>query len=418
MQLDRTGILLVDQNDGTIKYKIAKVVGFNENNGISLVQDNFLTRYLEKTQKPLVRDELQIIAKDLSNAHERQNFFQLSENMKRIEASLCLPMVISSKLIGIIVLGSKMSGDAYTNEDLTLLNTLSKQAAIAVDNARLYKEVQDFSQTLQDKVDEQTKEIRGQKEKIEKAYAIEKHAHEELKQLDEAKTQFMLVTQHHLRTPLSVNMGFLDLLLKNHYGKLSAKIKRIVLRLSDSTLKEIKVVNELLDVSSYQLGKEIMHLEPEVDIEALLEETLKDLRVEAEKKGIYLKFENQGSVPNISADKTRLKLALTNIIDNCVKYTKAGGVTVTLKTEDDKLLILVKDTGIGISKELISSLFNKTFRRGEQAQKMFAVGKGVGLFLSGKIIESHRGRIWAESAGEDKGSAFYIELPVRAQSQY
>ncbi|MFH1968107.1 MAG: histidine kinase N-terminal 7TM domain-containing protein, partial [bacterium] len=103
MQLDRAGILLIDQNDGTIKYKVAKVIGFNENNGISLMQDNFLTRYLEKTQKPLVRDELQIIAKDLSNAHERQNFFQLSKNMKRIEASLCLPMVISSKLIGIIV---------------------------------------------------------------------------------------------------------------------------------------------------------------------------------------------------------------------------------------------------------------------------------------------------------------------------
>ncbi len=157
MQLDRAGVLLIDQNEGTIKYKIAKVIGFNENNGISLVQDNFLTRHLEKTQKPLVRDEMQMIAKDSNDAEERQNFDQLSENMKHIEASLCLPMIISNKLIGIIVLGSKISNDAYTKEDLELLATLSKQAAIAIDNARLYNEVQNFNKTLQQKVDEQNK---------------------------------------------------------------------------------------------------------------------------------------------------------------------------------------------------------------------------------------------------------------------
>jgi len=412
MQLDRAGILLIDQSDGVIKYKIAKVIGFNENNGISLVQDNFLTRYLQKKQKPLVRDELQMIAKDLNDARERQKFFGLSENMKKIEASLCLPMVISNKLIGIIVLGSKVSGDAYTSEDLSLLNTLSKQAAIAVDNARLYKEVQDFSKTLQQKVDEQTKEIRGQKEKIEKSYELEKRAHDELKQLDEAKTQFMLITQHHLRTPLSVNMGFLDLLLHNNYGKLSVKVKGVVKELSKSTLKEIKIVNELLNVSSYQLGKEVMHLEPNANVKVLMEETLKDLKVEAKKKGIYLKFKKEGSIPKISLDRIKFKLAFTNIIDNSIKYTKEGGVTVTLKTKGDKLLISIKDTGMGIPKEAIPNLFNQTFRRGEEAQKVFAVGKGIGLFLSGKIIEGHKGKIWAESDGEGKGSTFNIELPI------
>lgn len=270
----------------------------------------------------------------------------------------------------------------------------------------------ELSETLQQKVDEQTQEMRGQKEKVEKSYELEKHAHDELKQLDEAKTQFMLITQHHLRTPLSVNMGFLDLLLNNHYGNLSAKIKGVVSEVQDSTLKEIKVVNELLDVSSYQLGKKIMHLEPGVDIGALLEETLKDLRIEAKKKGIYLKLEKEGSIPKIPADKTRLKLALINVIDNCVKYTKEGGIIVTLKTENNKLLILVKDTGMGIPKELIPNLFNQTFRRSEQAQKVFAVGKGVGLFLSSKIVEGHKGKIWAESEGEGKGSTFHIELPM------
>lgn len=419
MQLDRAGILLIDQDDGMIKYKIAKVIGFNENNGISLVQDNFLTQYLEKTQKPLVRDELQMIAKDLTNAGEKQSFNQLAENMKHIEASLCLPMIISNKLIGIIVLGSKISADAYTSEDLNLLNTLSKQAAIAVDNARLYHEVQDFSRTLQQKVDEQTKEIREQKEKVEKSLAVEKqahelekHANEELKHLDENKTDFMLITQHHLRTPLSVNAGFLDLMLNGTFGKIPAKLMGTVLRLRESTQKEIDVVNELLDVSSYQIGKEMIHLDHPIDFEALMQETLKDLTAEAESKGIYLKYEKQGEIPKIPADRLKLKLVLTNVIDNCIKYTTKGGVTVTMEVKNDKFLISVTDTGIGLSDEVIQNLFKQSFHRGEQAKKLFAVGKGLGLFLSGKIIEGHHGRIWAESRGDGNGSAFYIELPV------
>lgn len=423
MQLDRAGILLVDQDGGVIKYKIAKVIGFNETNGISLVQDNFLTRYLEKTQKPLVRDELQMIARDSSNANDKQNFSKLAENMKHIEASLCLPMIISNKLIGIIVLGSKISGDAYTSDDLNLLSTLSKQAAIAVDNARLYHEVQDFSKTLQQKVDEQTKEIRDQKDKVEKSLAVEKqahelekHANEELKHLDENKTDFMLITQHHLRTPLSVNAGFLDLMLNGTFGKIPAKQKDVVLRLRESTQKEIDVVNELLDVSSYQIGKEMIHLDHPIDFEALMEETLKDLTTEAEAKGIYLKYEKKGDIPKTPADRLKLKLVLTNVIDNCIKYTTSGGVTVSMEVKNDKLLISVTDTGIGLSNEAMQNLFKHSFHRGEKAKRLFAVGKGLGLFLSGKIIEGHHGRIWAESKGDGKGSAFYIELPIKQET--
>ncbi len=405
MQLDRAGILLIDQNDNAVKYKIAKVIGFNENNGISLVQDNFLTRHLEKTQRVLVRDEMQLLSRDSNNAEERQGFDQLAENMKHIEASLCLPMIISNKLIGMIVLGSKISNDAYTKEDLDLLTTLSKQAAIAVDNARLYKEVQDFNKTLKQKVDEQTKDIQ-------QAYDVEKQAHEELKKLDQNKTEFMLVTQHHLRTPLSVNRGFLDLLNQGQFGKIPAKMQKVISELIESTQKEINVVNELLDVSSYQLGKQMIHLEPDTDMPALMDETLKDLIVEAENKGLYLKFEKQGVIPKIPCDRTKMKLALTNVIDDCVKYTKQGGIVVTLKTQNDKLLIVIKDTGMGMTKDQIPNLFNQTFHRSEEAQKIFAVGKGLGLFLSGKIIDGHHGKIWVESEGEGKGSTFYIELPI------
>ncbi|MDD2731870.1 MAG: histidine kinase N-terminal 7TM domain-containing protein, partial [Candidatus Pacebacteria bacterium] len=185
LQLDKAGVLLVEESDGLIRYRITKVIGFNEKNGISLVQDNFLTRHLQKTQKPLVKEELVLLARDSKSQQERDGFLELESNMRRIEASLCLPLMSSKKLIGIVVLGSKISQDAYAKEDLELLNILAYQAGIAVDNARLYKQIQDLNKNLQAKVDEQTKEIRN-------AYEIEKKARQELERLDKAKNQFIL----------------------------------------------------------------------------------------------------------------------------------------------------------------------------------------------------------------------------------
>ncbi len=407
MQLDRAGILLIDQKEKTVKFKIAKVIGFNENNGISLVQDNFLTRYLEKTQKPLVRDELQMISRDLNDANEKQSFSQLAENMKRIEASLCLPMIISGKLIGIIVLGSKISGDAYTSDDLNLLSTLSKQAAIAVDNARLYKEVQDFSKTLQQKVDEQTKEIK-------QAYEIEKRANKDLLELDEAKTNFMLVTQHHLRTPLTITTGFLDLILSGHFGKISKKLSAAILKANDSVKKEIGVVNDLLSVSSFQLGHGYVQVKPHVIIEDIIKEIIIDLSPVAEERKIFLKLNTKDNIPEITADSKQIKMAFQNIIDNAMKYTKHGGVSVNIAFENDKIKIEVKDTGIGMDDEDEKYLFEKPFQRSKEAWSQNATGKGIGVYLSAQIIKAHGGTIKASSEGRDKGSTFLIELPIDA----
>lgn len=405
MQLDRAGILLISQSDGIAKYKIAKVIGFNENNGISLVQDNFLTQHLEKTQKPLVRDELQIIAKNLDNTKEKQSFDQLAENMKHIEASLCLPMIISNKLIGIIVLGSKTSGDAYTSEDLTLLSTLSKQAAIAVDNARLYKEVQDFSKTLQQKVDEQTKEIKN-------ALLVEKQAHKDLIKLDEAKTNFMLVTQHHLRTPLTITAGYVELLQKGRYGKLSKKTAEAVKIIDESIRKEMDAINDLLAVSAFQLGHGYIRSESGVSVKKILKDIIRDLKPAADSKNLYLKFDSVGDTSDISGDSKQLKMALQNIIDNAIKYTKEGGVTVKIGSRDGKIKIEVIDTGIGINDEDQGSLFGKPFLRTKEAWIENATGKGIGAYLSAQIIRAHGGEIRVESDGEGKGSIFIIEFPI------
>jgi len=307
-----------------------------------------LTQHLQKTRKTLIREELSILIKETNKITEKQNFQKLEKNMEKIEASLCLPLISGAKLIGIIVLGSKLSGDAYSKEDLQLLEMLSNQAATAIENANLYKKVQEFSKTLEQKVDEQTKEIRQQKEEVEKAYQIEKQAHEDLVKLDEAKTNFMLVTQHHLRTPLSITMGFLDLLLGGHFGKMPKKVLETIQKSQQSIQKEIEVVDDLLNVSAFQLGHGYVQLQPCIPIRNMLEEIVADLVPVAEKKEIYLKFESEDDIPEITVDRKQIKMALQNIVDNAIKYTKKGGVVVKINLENDRINIEVKDTGIGM----------------------------------------------------------------------
>lgn len=277
----------------------------------------------------------------------------------------------------------------------------------------------ELNEKLEEKVREQTKEIRGQKEEVEKAFEIEKKAlkkemevHQELERLDKAKNQFMLATQHHLRTPLTSMRGYLDLIFGGTYGKIPPKLKEILKRFEISTKNEVKLVNEFLDVSQFQLGKGVVILRDGVEMQKIIMEAVSDVEIEAKSKGIYVRAEISKNTPPIKADEFKLKAAVYNIVDNAVKYTKKGGVVISLKKTDDKLRILIKDTGIGISKEEISKLFGKLFERGEQAEKIFSTGRGIGLYITFKIIEAHNGRIWAESEGIGKGSTFIIELPI------
>ncbi|OGZ17855.1 MAG: hypothetical protein A2V72_00765 [Candidatus Nealsonbacteria bacterium RBG_13_37_56] len=406
MQLDKAGVLLIKRENNKIYYKISKVIGFNEENGISLVQDNFLTRYLQKIRKPLVKEEMALLAKDSKKVGERKSFSQLSQNMEKIEASLCLPLISRNELMGIIVLGSKVSGDAYSEEDLNLLDILSKQAAIAIQNARLYKEVQEFNKTLQQKVDEQTKEIR-------KAYEVEKKAHEELKRLDRAKDQFVLATQHHLRTPVTGMSGYLDLIFTGSFGKIPKKLEGALKKFQSATKILSKLIDEFLDISQLQIGRKVVALKPDVELAPILDEIVEEVSMEAETKKLFIKLEKDKSLPKINADPEKLKTALFNIVDNALKYTTKGGITIKVNSKDSNILIEVKDTGKGISQQDLELLFNKLFERGDKADKFYATGRGIGLFMSTLIIEAHNGKIWAESQGQDKGSSFFIQLPIK-----
>jgi signal transduction histidine kinase len=268
-----------------------------------------------------------------------------------------------------------------------------------------------------DEIENMAKEI-GHALKIERhSLGVEKRAHEELKVLDKTKSQFLAIAGHHLRTPLTEIKWCSGLMLNKKNGKLTKKQSNYLNQIYRSNEKEIELVDNLLDVSQFQLGSDVTELKPGVDVENIVKKIIANEELEAKQKNINIYLKSKNNLPKIYANEHKLKLALANIIDNAVKYTERGGVKIGIKTVKDslnnqKLLVVIEDTGIGLSREEIKNLFVKVFERGNQAKGLFPTGKGIGLYLSSKIIESHKGRIWVESLGEGKGSTFYVELPV------
>lgn len=414
---EKVCVLLIDGNYNSAFYDLQKSIEFDQKSIDYIASNYFLNKYLFKTQKLLFKDEIQMLLKYSKKNQEKKDFENILFVMNKAGMSVCAPMVMSDKIVGIIALGPKIGGDAYAADDLDFLNSLSSQAAIAINNAKLYLQVQEFNQTLQQKVEEQTKEIREQKEKIEKAYNLEKKSLENLKKLDQQKSEFMLITQHHLRTPLTSMIGYVSLLQDGIYGRVPAKIAKVIKKFSVSSNSLIRMVNEFLDLSEFSMGQKVVKVKPGVDIASIVEDIINEMDFHAEEKGLDLKFKKpKEEIYKIQADVNKLQAALINIVDNAIKYTQKGSIIIELqnKTVGDakKVEIIVKDTGIGIEKKQIENLFLNLLNRGENAKKINVTGRGIGLYLSSKIIESHKGKIWAESEGLNKGSAFHIELPV------
>lgn len=394
LKLDRA-VILLKSADGS--YEIQKNIGFKQENGISLVKDSFLTAWLEMTQKPLVAEEIALIIRDAKNASGKENLEKLRENMKKIEAAVCLPLLLEERIFGMIVLGNKISRDPYSGEDLELLTTLSSQASIALQNAKLYSETKGFSQKLEKEVENRTKELQS--------------AYEELKKLDKAKSEFLSIASHQLRTPLTAVKGYISMILEKSYGQVPEKIEKPLQNVSISNERLIKLVNDLLSISRIEAGRIEMNFESQ-RIEELIASVTEELKNVAKEKNLYLKFEKPKlALPLILIDKEKLRQVILNLIDNAIRYTQKGGITIKAKIEETVLRIEVSDTGAGMTDEELSKMF-ESFSRGTAGARLYTEGAGLGLYIARKFVEMHRGRIWAESKGKKQGSVFFVELPV------
>lgn len=244
-------------------------------------------------------------------------------------------------------------------------------------------------------------------------------AYQELKKLDNAKSEFLSIASHQLRTPLTAIKGYIGMLQEGIFGKFNKEVENVFEKVYLSNERLIKLVNSLLDISRIEAGRMEFKFK-KVQIEEIIEGVVKELFIAAKKKKVYLKFERQKKLlPRAMIDSMKIRQVVLNIIDNSVKYTSKGGVKVSVRLVQNKgknfCQIAVQDTGIGVPKEELESIF-QMYKRGT-GMRMFPEGSGLGLYVAKKLIKAHNGRIWVESKGSGKGTSFYIKLPIsRKQS--
>jgi len=242
------------------------------------------------------------------------------------------------------------------------------------------------------------------RKKLQKAY-------KELKKLDEAKTEFISIASHQLRTPLTAIKGYISLINEKIYGRPPKRMKRPLENICVSTERLIKLVGDLLNISRIEAGKVKLNIEKS-QLEDIINSVVSELRTLAKEKKLYLKWKKpRKPLPKVLVDKDKIRQVVLNVIDNAIRYTERGGITIRYRKGNQISKLIISDTGEGMTKKEISNLF-RSFTRGSTGQKTWTEGTGLGLYIAKKFLDLHNGKIWAKSPGRGKGSTFYIELPI------
>jgi len=255
---------------------------------------------------------------------------------------------------------------------------------------------------------EQKENLEKLRLKLEESNLKLENANDRLKVLDKMKTEFVSLASHQLRSPLTAIKGYTSMLLEGDYGEMNPKVKETVEKVMESSNNLTLVVEDLLNVSKIEQGG-MKYDMAKFDFGELVSKTAEELSITAEKKGLKFSYNINSSHSYFTkGDKEKLRQIIVNIIDNSIKYTKEGKILVSLDSQNGKILLSIKDTGAGVSREEKENLFKK-FSRGE-GSKLNASGSGLGLYLVKEIVEAHKGRVWVESEGVGKGSTFFVEL--------
>ncbi len=255
-----------------------------------------------------------------------------------------------------------------------------------------------------------SKFIFSHREKI--AILISLHDMSREKVVERMKSQFVSIAAHQLRTPLSIIKWSLSMLLEGDLGILTKEQKDLIVKTYDTNERMIRLINDLLNVARIEEGR-FMYKPKTVDLVEVVDLIIDNARPLAKGKDIDLTFKKpkDESSKIVKADIEKLSLAIKNLVENAIFYTKNGGtVIVSVKRKKDQVVFSVKDNGIGLPKKQWSRIFTKFFRA-DNAIRMETEGTGLGLFITKNIIEAHGGKIGFKSK-ENEGTTFTFHLPA------
>ena len=254
-------------------------------------------------------------------------------------------------------------------------------------------------------------EVMREEEKVGTLVVLRDITREKL--IERMKTEFVSIAAHQLRTPLSAIKWTLRMILDGDIGKVPKEQGEFLEKTYSSNERMIRLINDLLNVTRIEEGRFLYNIKKQ-DIIKIAQKVVDPLRGIAKRKGLHFEFQKPDrEIPEPKVDPEKMSLCFQNLIDNAIHYTNPGGkVEVSIKYLKDKkaILISVRDTGIGISKDQQQRVFSRFFRAAN-AIRAETEGTGLGLFIAKNIVEAHGGKIWFESV-ESKGTTFHFTLPV------
>ncbi|MFC1853102.1 tetratricopeptide repeat protein [candidate division CSSED10-310 bacterium] len=372
------GFLMLKNHFGRLDFRIARDVqkqNLDENDfDISFS----MAREVVRTAQPILKADIE----------DDDSFIPTESIVKlQLKSILCVPLKIGIRILGVIYVDNSIAKSNFTAYDLNLLSALSAQAAIAIENAVLYENLQ--------------------------------YAHRELLKLDEMKTKFLSLASHELRTPLTVITGYLDFLEKQR--NIAPKHREINRVMKQKVHKLNSIVNSILSLAKLSTPEYPLKLE-NISLRDLLSEIEKDMKPFIESREQTLMISQPEEVLYVFIDYALIWQTLANLVLNAIQFTKDGGcISVEVSAQKMAVEIRVSDTGIGIPESEYENIFTSFYEiedisrhsSGETGFK--AGGLGVGLTIARYAVELHGGKIWVESE-VGKGSSFNITLPTLLSS--
>lgn len=362
-------ILLVDDKTQDLFFAAATGSDPKELAKIPVPLDSSIAGTIYREDRPLIINEV---------AEDPRHFRPVGERINLdIRSLIGVPMRNQEQVIGVLEAVNKREA-SFNEADLQTLSIIASQAAVAINNARLVDALQ--------------------------------RAYDELGKLDKLKSEFISIASHELRTPLALILGYATILKEDSADGKTEHVEAVL----NSAMRMRSLIEDMTNLNLLRIGSAEMNFELQ-PLQSVVRAAFEEVRETIQAKGQTLKMNLPEETINAYVDGPKLSMALTNLLNNALRFTEAGGeISITLERRGSEVWFRVEDSGVGIDQSELEPIFHPFYQVEDHLRRRHE-GMGLGLAIVRGVAKAHDGRAWADSTGPDEGALFTIALPLRSE---